>query len=440
MPHAMQIVHRTGVLLAPLVFGLSSAVLHADEVTDWTQIMLQAAHTANVTSTIVQSRSAAIVTASMYDAVNGIHGRYRPIYVSPGAPAGASARAAGIQAAYVNLLKLYPAQAGTLDAARAGSLSGLVCSAKHERREERCEKSISDGIAWGQTVADAIWTWRSSDGFTPPPPPFLGGDDVGEWRPTPPAFASGAAPQFATMTPWALVTPSQFRPGGPPPLSSQLYANVLNETRVMGSLSSTLRTTDQTAYAQFWATSTPVYNWNSVALTLCGQRHLSLLQHARVVAALNLAMADAGIALWDAKYHYVSWRPITAIALADTDGNRYTTADPSWLPLITTPAHPEYPSAHSGFSAAGTTVLAELFGEHSSFVVTSDALPGVVRSFSSFRGALAEIANARVFGGIHFRSSCEDGQVLGARVAGYILRNNFQHSRENDHDNDGGDR
>jgi membrane-associated phospholipid phosphatase len=153
---------------------------------------------------------------------------------------------------------------------------------------------------------------------------------------------------------------------------------------------------------------------------------MTLLQNALLLAALNVAMADAGIACWDAKYHYVYWRPVTAISLADSDGNPATISDPNWMPLLITPAHPEYPSGHSTFSAAGATVLAHYFGKNSSFTVDSDVMLGVVRSFPNFAAALAEISNARVYGGIHFRTACEDGQATGTAVAKYVLKNAFQ--------------
>lgn len=408
-----------------MVAAFTTSTLHADEVTDWVQVLFQAAHTAN-TSPLVVTRNAAIVEASVFDAVNGVKGHYQPIHVMPAAPHGASARAAAIQAAYASLVRLYPAQVSTFNAARSASLSGLVKEHGGVKVQQKRQAAINAGVAWGQQVADEIWAWRSTDGFTPNPPPFLGGTAVGEWRPTPPAFAPGVFPQFAYMTPWVIATPSQFRPAGPPALTSALYAQVFNETKSFGSLTSSVRSADGTAFAQFWATSTPAYNMNSVALELAAEQDMTLLENAHLFAELNVAVADAAIAVWDAKYHYVFWRPVTAIPLADTDGNPATVADPAWMPLITTPSHPEYPSAHGGVSGAGMTVLAHFFGEDSSFTVPSDALPGVVRSFTSFSSALDEVENARIYGGIHYRTSTHDGRVLGTAVANYVLENAFQ--------------
>ncbi len=409
--------------LALVAFAVSLPTFaRADEVTDWNKIMLQAALVAPATSPLVMTRVGAIVQVSVFEAVNGIERRYEPVHAVSVEPApGASRRAAAVQAAYASLVRLYPAQKSTLDEKLADSLATISSGPAAEHSE-----SIARGIEWGQTAADAIWTWRSTDGFTPPPPPFLGGNAVGEWRPTPPGFLPGAAPQFAYMTPWAIDSPSQFRPAGPPALTTARYTTDFNETKSMGSLSSPTRSADQTLFARFWAASTVTYFWDNVALSLAAERHATLSEKARLLALVNIAMADAAIACWDAKYHYVSWRPVTAIALADTDGNPDTAADPTWAPLLTTPNHPEYPSAHSTVSGAAATMLASIFGDATSFSLDSDVLLGVIRSFASFSTALDEVRDARVFAGIHYRTACVDGQATGAAVANYILANSLQ--------------
>jgi len=415
-------------LLAFVVIALVGGTAWADEITDWNQTMLRAALVAG-TSPPATSRVAAIVQAAVFDAVNGIARRYTPIHVEPAGPAGASREAAAVQAAYATLVQLYPAQKSTFDARLAVSLAVLGA------REDSA--SIASGLAWGQTVADAILTWRSNDGFTPAPSPFLGGTNVGQWRPTPPAFASGAVPQFAYMTPWVIAAPSQFRPAGPPALTSARYAKDFNETKTMGHMLSSTRTPDQTVYAWFWASATPSFLFNTVAVSLLGdsslesekdddrdshaKHHDSTLQNARLLAQLNVAIADAAIACYEAKYTYVFWRPVTAIPLAATDDNPATSEDPTWMPLFATPAHPEYPSGHSCLSAAAAGVLADRFGEKTHFTLESDLMPGVVRSFKSFSSALEEVKNARIFAGIHFRSATDDGEKLGASVAEYVL-------------------
>jgi hypothetical protein len=205
----------------------------------------------------------------------------------------------------------------------------------------------------------------------------------------------------------------------------------------MGNMLSSTRTPDQTVYAWFWASANPSFLWNTVAIELLNgsssesdedgdrnahdKRHDSTLQNARLLAQLNVAIADAAIACFEAKYTYVFWRPVTAIPLAATDGNPATTEDPAWMPLFATPAHPEYPSAHSCLSGAAAAVLANRFGERTHFSMESDQMPGVVRSFKSFSSALEEVQNARIFAGIHFRSATRDGQAVGAAVAEYVL-------------------
>ena len=378
------------------------------------------------TNPLGTSRVVALVSASVYDAVNGIDPDYQPLYVKPHAPHSASQRAAAIQAAYAILLNLYPAQATNLANHRTASLAAL---ALHEK-----PMAINNGIAWGQTVANAIWAWRLTDGNSPAPPPFVGvlGIEntpaaVGAWRPTPPANASGAGPQFATMTPWVLPLPSLFRLPPPPALDSAQYATDLQELSIMGVLSGSQRTDDQSELALFWAGNTPLY-WNRIAVQLSTNASLSFKQNARLFGLLNVSMADAAIACWDGKYRYVFWRPITAFRT----GVGAFPADPTWEPWLDTstfvtpgtPAHPEYPSGHSTVSGSAAAILAAEFGENSSFTVTSDVRPGT-RSFSSFTDAVDEIADARVFGGIHYRTSCVRGNQLGQAVADYVSTHAF---------------
>ena len=239
---------RRGLLLLVLPLSLAGAV-RADEVTDWHEHMLAALGP----SPIVGSRDAALVSAAVFDAVNGIERRYAPIHVPAAAPRGASKRAAAVQAAYVILLFRFPAQADDLNAKRDASLAAIG-GAKGN--------SVQRGLEWGQTVADAILAWRSTDGFTPPPPAYVGGPEPGRWRPTPPAFAPGAAPQFATMTPWGILAPDQFRPGGPPALDSPQYLAEYDEVREMGSATSALRTADQTDACLFMNSTSANYLWN----------------------------------------------------------------------------------------------------------------------------------------------------------------------------------
>lgn len=392
-----------------LILGVVDTA-RADVVTDWNQYLNEAVVVAK-TSSPVAPRVTAIVQTAVFDAINGIKRRYTPIHVDVKGPRRASYRAAAVQAAYVTLVALYPEQQPTFDAQREASLASL------EARETR--RSIDRGIAYGQLVADDILLWRSTDGFVPPPPPFLGGMGVGQWRPTPPGLLPGAAPQLATMTPWALVSPSQFRPAGPPALTSAEYTADFDEVREIGKIDSTTRTADQTEIAVFWAANTVVL-WNRIAASVAADRHLTSLENARLLALVNIASADAVIACWDAKYTYVFWRPVTAIPLAATDGNPATAEDPGWLPLLVTPAFPEYTSGHATLSGAAATVLALYFGDEAEFTFTSETAPNVQRSYTSFTGAADEANESRIYGGIHFRSACRDGRTMGDTIGSFV--------------------
>jgi PAP2 superfamily len=416
-------------VLPRLALGLSllagAESVSADEVTDWNHIMLIATLTATptlpATPAAISTRTTAIVQAAVFDAVNGIDPHYTPIFVRSAGPRHASKRAAAVQAAYASLIRLYPAQSDMLEERRSASLEAISRGWYAEHSQ-----SIEEGVKWGQTVADEIWAWRSKDGFNETQPPFTGGTSPGEWRPTPPNSLPGLAPQLARVIPWVIKSPSQFRSPAPPALDSAEYATDFNETKLIGSSSSATRTADQTAFARFWQAGNPANFWDPVAISLAAKDHFSLLQNARLLAQVNLAMSDALIGCWDAKYSYVFWRPITAIRLADADNNPDTVPDPQWTPLIPTPPFPEYPSAHSCASSAAVRVLLHYFGDKNPITIATDALPGETRSFPSLSAALDEVIDARVFGGIHFRNSCIVGQVLGNAVGQYVIKHSLR--------------
>jgi membrane-associated phospholipid phosphatase len=285
-------------------------------------------------------------------------------------------------------------------------------------------------MTWGQTVADAVWTYRLNDGSAPAPPPFEGvlgiagaPAAIGAWRPTPTANAPGAGPQYASLTPWVLRRPSQFRPAPPNALTSAEYAADYNEIKVMGVYNGSGRTDDQSELVRFWAGNAFI-DWDRIAVQVSAERSLSLSDNAHLFALLHVTMADAGIACWDAKYRYVYWRPVNAIREGDADNNPATDPDPAWIPWLDvqggTPPHPEYPSGHSTVSGSAAAILASIFGDDTPVTVTSDVRPGT-RSFPSFSAVTAEIADARVFGGIHFRVSCIRGNALGQAVAAYVM-------------------
>ena len=417
----------SSVFLTAIVVALAianptpAAAASPDPVLQWIGIMNDTVLT-GATNPLASTRVTALVTASMFDAVNGIHPQYQALYVKPSAPGYASPRAAAVQAAYLVLSAVYSPQAGSLGLKRDSSIAAISAT--------ESARSVQAGVTWGQTVASAILALRSTDGIAPPPPPFVGvlgmetsAAAVGVWRPTPALNATGAGPQFATMTPWVLTRPSQFRLPPPNAVTSPEYAADYNEIKSMGVYSGSLRSDDQSELALFWAGNTPLY-WNRIASDLSASRGLSLTENAHLFALLNVTMADAVIACWDSKYRYVFWRPITAIRLGDTDGNASTDPDSGWTPWLDalppgTPAHPEYPSGHSTVSGSAAYILAAAFDDNTPVSVTSEVRPGT-RSFPNLSAVVAEIADARVFGGIHFRTSCVRGNAMGQSVAAYV--------------------
>jgi PAP2 superfamily len=426
-------------IVALLVAGpLPVSATAPDSVLEWIGIM-DTTVLAGGTNPLVSTRVVALVSASVFDAVNGIEPRFHYLHVKPAAPDGASRRAAAIQAAYVILVDLYPLQSGTLKTQHDASLAALASTEDAE--------SIAAGVAWGQTVADAIWAWRLTDGIAPPPPPFLGVQSIvgtpaaiGAWRPTPLANGMpglpGAGPQFASMTPWVLTRPSLFRLPPPPALNSPEYAADLDELFKMGGYVTSGRTQDQSDLALFWAGNTPLY-WNRIAAQLSVERGLTLTENAHLFALLNVSMADAAIACWDGKYRYVFWRPITAIR----EGIIPADSDPNWKPWLDffpggTPPHPEYPSGHSSVSGSAAFILAAAFGENTAFSIDSETLPGKIRSFASFTDATTEIANARVFGGIHYRTSCVRANMLGRTVADFVSRHALRAAGDDGNNNE----
>jgi hypothetical protein len=379
-------------------------VRQPDVVTAWNLTMIAGLEAAGIPPP-PSARIGAIVQASVFDAVNGITRRYASYHVAPAAPPGASRAAAVAGAAYTALVALIPAQKPLFDAQLAATLAQISDDPSDPGQ------SVERGLAWGQTVADGILAWRATDGFNAVLPPYVAGSAPGDWRPTPPKFGPPLFRQFAAMTPFALIAPSQFRPPGPPPLDSARYAQDLAEVQAYGSATSSIRTPQQTQTAIFWQDDTPAAMWNRVADQLAQVNDLPLAQNARLLAQLNIALADATIAVWNAKNTYNSWRPVTAIR---------ATSDPAWTPLLPTPAFQEYPSAHSGVSSAAATVLASAYGNHTGFTVTSAGLPGVQRDFTTFSAAVAQVEDARIYAGFHFRFSCTDAATLGAQVAHYI--------------------
>lgn len=369
---------------------------------------------------VPQTRSMAIVAVAVNDAVNGVSGSYPTYGVVPMAPLQASVEAAAAGAAHHALALLYPTQMAALDLALTASLTAHGISPS------------DSGIAFGELVADQTVAARMSDGasFAQFPYTAPGAGSPGVWTPTPPAGLPALLPGWGAVSPWVLHDASQFRPDEGPSLTSAEYANDFNEVKELGSLTSATRTDEQTNVARFWLTSAAVI-WDGALRAVALARALDPSAAAHAFALVNLAGADAAIACWDAKYTFNFWRPITAIRNADLDGNPLTSADPTWSPLVATPNFPEFVSGHAIISGAMGSMLALLFGDDPglSFTVTSPTNPAFPRTWSTFSTGIAEVIDARVWTGFHFRGSDVEGARMGKHVARFV----FEHALTDHH-------
>jgi membrane-associated phospholipid phosphatase len=390
----------------PRADGRSGAIVVA-----WNQELLHIVKTpGNQPPNIHPTRSFAIMHAAIYDAVVSITRDDPPYLFSVAAPRQARIDAAAAQAAHDSLAALYPNLQPELDALLASQLAAIPGG-----------KPTQDGIRVGADVAARLIAERASDGSAVVPPPFVAGTQPGAYRPTPPNFPAPAFTGWSNVAPFVIDSASQFRPAPPPDVTSAAYASALNEVKSLGKDTSTTRTADQTVAAKFWAP--PIWNtWNEIADRAVISHHSNLETSARLFAVLNLTFADSVIAFYDAKYHYLVWRPVTAIRLGDTIGNPEITGDPAWTPLAVTAPDPSYPGAHSTISAAGAAVLSSFFGEDGQIDVSSDALPGTVRTFAGYGAIATEAGLSRIYAGQHTPLDDVAGQLLGAQVAQLVLR------------------
>ena len=399
---------------------------HPDQVLEWNQIFIDTLIATNTPNSSSQ-RLGAIVHAAIFDAYNGVERRYTPIFVDDEAPAGASRRAAVIAAAYTALVALFPTREPQLTASYAASLAALSDDGGDGG------KSRERGIAWGEQVAQAILGWRVNDGFGGSYPPFVGGTAVGQWRPTPPAFGPMSAQGLAFTAMFVLDSNTQFRPAPPRALTSSTYTDDFNAVKALGRRTGSTRTDDQTALARFWEYNASVH-WNQAANQIARANHLSISDSNRLLASLNITMADTAITTWSAKRHYgaaptdVTWRPVTAILLADTDGNSDTAPDPDWLPLINTPSHPEYAAGHPSLNGAAASILLANFSDVQGFTLTATGLPS--RTYSSITQARQDGNDARVWGGMHYPSTVVISDAEGEAIANYIDGNSMQLVRD----------
>jgi hypothetical protein len=418
--------------LAGIGWTASAKVETGSEVLDWNQIFIDtlvATSTANSSS----PRLGAILHTAIFDAYNGIDRRYTPIFVQEKAPRSASRRAAVIAAAYTALVGLFPSQQPVLHDRYEASLAALSDNCEDRDRSPRggvsCTKRVERGIEWGTKVAQAVLAWRATDGFGATYPAFIGGTAVGQWRPTPPAFGPMAAQALAFTSMFVLVNNTQFDPEPPRNLTSPTYTADFNAVKALGRQTGSTRTADQTALALFWDANASVH-WNQAANQIARANHLSMSESNRLLAVLNIAMADTLFTTWSGKRFYggvptaVTWRPVTSIPLADTDGNPDTTPDPGWLPLITTPSHPEYPAGHPSLNGAGAAVLLSHFPPDQTFTLTAPGRPS--RAYTSITQARSDGDNARIWGGMHYPSTVGISDALGEAVATYVNTNSMQ--------------
>jgi hypothetical protein len=359
-------------------------------------------------STPIAVRAMAIVQVSVFEAVNAITGHYPPRGAKIHAAPGASVEAAVAAATRTALLELMPAQRAAIDADYQAALGPVP---------DGPEKA--DGIAVGEQAAAAILASRADDGMVVPDTyrPYT---TAGVYVPT----TLPAVPHWGRRRPWVMTSGDQFRPVPPPNLASDTWTRDYNEVKALGAKSSTQRTPEQTAIARFWETTAPTVYW-PVARSVATAPGRNVTENARLLAVAGMAMDDALIAVFDAKYTYNFWRPITAIRNGDLDGNDATASDPGWTPFIDTPMHPEYPCAHCVVSGAlGAVLEAEIGGGGPApkLSSTSPTAPGAVRTWTSVSDFAQEVAVARIYDGVHYRNSTEVGTAMGKRIGELAVR------------------
>jgi hypothetical protein len=384
-------------LIAAALVNCRAAV--ADAVLDWNEIGL-----AQVLATRQAppdgARSLAMMHVAMFDAINAIEQKYRPYAHEAKGASEASSEAAAASAAHTVLSKLFPDQAQKLDAAYASSLSKISDG-----------NAKTAGIALGQAVGAECIEMRTNDG--------AGAPSLYKPRITRGVYSATAYPvssEWSKVKPFFMREPTQFRPAPPPALTSPEWSRDLEEIRTMGGKSSTSRNPEQGDVARFWAITGPA-SWNPIVRSLAQSRNASLIDNARLFAMVNMAAADSFVAVFDAKYAYEFWRPITAI--------RYEHADSgAWLPLVDTPMHPEYPCAHCISAAAVAAVLESQFGNDAIAVVTmeSPTAPGVTRKWTRIGDYVQEVKNERIWGGIHYRTSADVGEAMGRNIGELAVR------------------
>ena len=406
-----------GALSVPVQAG--APALHSNDdptvITQWNSIA-ESVIPASAGPTL--PRAYAMMHVAMFDAINSIEGGYSPYRVRVSASRIASSEAAAAQAAHDVLTALLPAGSATYDAALAARLAGI-----HPLRAQK-------GTQVGREVAQKILEWRATDGWATPQsytPPAL----PGTWQPTPPAFAPASFVQAGDAKPFGLPTPYYYLPRRPPALTSQEYADAVNEIMAIGGATSAVRTAEQTLQARLWASVGYSTNWggvwNQVTRFMASNKQLSLIESARLFALVNTSMQDGVQTAQASKFVYQLWRPVHAIQRAGEDLNPNTTADPAWMPLLTTPPYPSYAGNMACIGASSARALALFFGTNDlPFTVQWTGIApnaDVARPFQGFWQLAEHQGVSREYGGIHFHFDTTASQEVCPKVAGYIYAN-----------------
>ena len=398
-------------LLVAFALAVAASNASADAVTEWNQTSIDVLKAANAIAN-PWSRCMAMVHVAIADAVNTVQGRYTRYAVAIPAAPNASADAA--VAARSILIQVSPTQKAKVEEAYAASLKLIPDG-----------PAKTEGIAVGEQAAAVIFADRSNDA-TSVPDTYRPVTTPGVWVPTaPPLF-----PEYARAKGWVITSADQFRPGPPPALTSALYARDYNETKELGAAKSTKRTPQQSEAVRFWAQTNFGPSWNQAARELSAAKGLGLADNARLLALLNMGIANVFIADWDAKFLYNRWRPVTAIRNGDLDGNDATERDAGWTSLNANPNHPEYPAAAAIVGGVGAGILESVFGTGPvTFTVSDLADPRLTRQFTSIGQLAQEQREVRIWGGIHFRNSLVVGDEMGRKIAAYLVANSMKPAR-----------
>ena len=414
----LSLLKRVVLLVLSVVTGASAQ----NAVTDWNNIAITAARASKVAPGSTSGSTTAIYIAyvelAVYNAVNAIDGSFEPYKYSLTAPAGASADAAAIEAAYQVLVRLFPDQKQYLDTQYGDPVVGIASIPNGPAK--------ADGQSVGLVSAITLLTLRANDGRGANVPyNFPTMVLAGVWIPTPPGFLAPATPWAGQMQPFTFNDPGQFLPEPPPDLSSQTWAEDYAQVKALGAKDSMVRTTEQTEIGLFWTEHT-TFQYGRLLRAKAVELNLSLANSARLFAMTYAASADATIACWNAKYRYSFWRPATAIPNGDLDGNPDTVADPAWIALATTPNHPEYPSAHGCSTGAVADVLKSYLGKPNFQISLFSSVTNSTHDFNNIREWQKEVEFARIYTGFHYHHSMVQGFVLGHKVAQNVVTNYFR--------------